>query len=57
MKSVPKEPKLRKKQTVINELAQIAAETYAAGATLQALENKKYSLKRELDRIIQEEYK
>ena len=57
--AIKKEPekKLRKKQVVINELAQVVAESYAMGSVYRELENKKYTLQRELDRIIQQEVK
>ena len=51
------EKKLRKKQVVINELAQVVAECYAMSSAFRELENKKYALQHELDKIIQQEVK
>lgn len=51
------EKKLRKKQVVINELAQVVAESYALGSVYRQIENKKYALQRELDNIIKQEVK
>ena len=53
MASVPKEPKLRKKQVVVNELAQVMAELWASRTEFLKLENKRSSLEYELEAITQ----
>jgi hypothetical protein len=50
-----KKPKLRNKQVVINELAKVVAEAYAAGTIFRELDIKKHALQNELDKIIAQE--
>lgn len=49
------EKKSRKKQVVINELAQVMAELWASRTEFLKLENKRSSLEYELEAIIQQE--
>ena len=50
-----KQSKLRNRQAVIDELAKAMAEGYAARVVYRELEEKQYTLQRELEQIINQE--